>query len=86
GVLVSVPGAVVAAGSNPACSEQYSSFSLVNGATPLFADEDIFCHTTIAAQCYGTFDGIMHYDDFNDRIVILPLETGLSLDDGGACE
>ncbi|MCP4446566.1 MAG: hypothetical protein GY811_14650, partial [Myxococcales bacterium] len=46
GVLVSVPGAVVAAGSNPACSEQYSSFSLVNGATPLFADEDIFCHTT----------------------------------------
>ena len=86
GVLVSLPGATVATGTDPACSEvdEFSSFSIVNGASPLFADEDIFCHTTTAGQCYGTFDGIMHYDDFNDRIVVLPLEEGLTLN-GGPC-
>ncbi len=73
GVLVSVPAAVVATASSPACDEDFSSFSLETGGAPLFANEDIFCHMVIAGECFEMLNGIMHYDTFNDRIVILPL-------------
>ncbi len=93
GVLVSIAAATVAAGNTPACAEAFSAFTLVNGATPLQANEDIACHTVTAGQCYGTFTGVMHYDFFDATddgvdnppgIVVLPTDGGLTLG-GGAC-
>lgn len=86
GVLVSVAAATVATGNNPACSEAFSTFTLVNGATPLSAEEDIACHTVTPGQCYGTFTGVMHVNAFGDtpEIVVLPTNGGLTLG-GGDC-
>lgn len=83
GVLVSVPAATIETGSIGACSK-FCTFTVAAGVDLLVAADDIFRHSVTMGQCYGTFDGIMHYDNFNDRIVILPLSDGLSLG-GGSC-
>lgn len=95
GVLVSIAAATVATGTDPACTvdSNFSKFTLVNGASPLQANETIACHPVTAAQCYGTFTGVMHFDSFDPPddgvdeptgIVVLPTAGGLTLG-GGAC-
>ncbi len=73
GVLVSIPNAPVATASSPACDQNFSRFSLETGGAALFANEDIACYDVTVGQCFQLLNGIMHYDTFNDEIVVLPM-------------
>ncbi|MBL4636737.1 MAG: hypothetical protein JKY56_23000, partial [Kofleriaceae bacterium] len=48
------------------------------GGAPLFFNDEIFRNTTaMMGQCYS-IQAVMHYDTFNDRIVGLPLDGGMT--------
>lgn len=76
GVLVSVPNATVVDGSDGQCDE-FCTFTVGTTGDVLYVGDDIYRHTATVGTCYGTFVGVMHYDTYNDRVVILPREGDL---------
>ncbi len=94
GQLVEISN-VSASAADDTCDSQnnFTNFTITDGTTTTQANELIFCHQPVADTCYGTFTGVMHYDDFDPTddnidnppgIVILPIETGLDAA-GGTC-
>lgn len=83
GVLVEISNVEVGTPTEAGCTE-FCDFTVTDGTTTLSVNDDIFRHTATAGQCFGTFRGIMHFDTFNDRIVVLP-RSGSDLSLGGAC-
>jgi hypothetical protein len=91
GVLVEVSD-VSASAAGGTCGD-FNSFTITDGTTTTQANELISCHEPVADTCYGTFTGVMHFDDFDTTddsvdnppgIVILPLTDGLNTA-GGTC-
>lgn len=70
GVLVSIPLTAVTTPVEANCTE-FCDFTI---SGPLQVNDDILAETP-GATCSVEFDGIMHYDTFDDKIVVLPSDN-----------
>ena len=58
--------------------------TLSQGADSIIVDDDIYRHTPVLNDCYSTFNGIFHYNNFDTHLNLLP-RLATDIVPGGTC-
>lgn len=82
GVLVQLEDVAIVDPSDASCSDQ-CSFSVGTASEKLWIYDEIFRFEAVAGDCLESLTGVMHYDTYNDRAVLLPRSGDVA--GGGDC-